>query len=385
MLDLVLLVFGSVGAQEPAPTPPVAPQPAVVAPTIECARCAGKKSALEDCLACDGEGKIACSFCSFIGPAQWRVPRDENLTAEHIEQIKTLKQESAKLREQWDKLFGTAGPGRINCPATMAHLGKRPGAESGCRYCSDRAGFECPQCKSKASVKCAPCAGKGRVLRQCEACLGSARTPDATLIAAADRKTCPWCLGVSARKCSECVNGMSEQLCRQCAGEKTIACRECLGTRRKPCNKCYATGKLTLFLGPKTSNDCDQCKTKGSLDCDKCKRSGKVGCTVCEGRGRAQSACLACGKDGVRPCAGCFLGAYAAWEYAATVCERAGDPEAAVAWLELAVTRADAYFELQLRGIATTEAEAEAARKDRAREQQRLKQRIAVVRDAKKR
>lgn len=380
-----LLAFTHVAAQTPAPTEPVAPTPAVSAPTIECVRCAGKKLALEECLACDGEGKLACSFCSFIGPAQWRVPRDEKLTPEGIEEIKQLKQESAKLREQWDKLFGAAGPGRVGCPSSITHLGRLAGTPSGCRFCADRGAFECPQCKGKVMVKCVACLGRGRVLRQCEACLGSARTPDPAAITAAQRTTCPWCLGASARKCSECAGGSAEQVCRQCAGEKSIACKACLGTRRKPCNKCYATGNLSRYFGPKTSNDCDQCKTKGSIDCDKCKRSGKVDCPACSGRGRVPSYCLACERDGVRPCAGCFLGAYGAWEYAATVCERAGDADAAIAWLEIARTRADAHFELQLRAIATTEVEAETARKDRAREQQRLQQRIAAAREAKRR
>lgn len=383
LLDLVFLLLGSfgvLGAQTPAA--PVAPPPAWPAvPTIECQRCAGKKVALEECWACEGAGKVACTFCRSLGPGLWRVPWDEKFTTENLAELKALKQQSADLALQLAKLMtGDVPAGHVACPGFTSHgsLGSLSGKP--CRYCAARGSFECPECKGKPLRKCVECAGKGRVQRTCEACLGSARVPDPVLIPSADRALCPWCGDKRARVCGECVSGEVELTCRQCLGAKTLSCKACIGTRRKPCNKCYATGDLSQYLAAKTSNDCDQCKTKGSIDCDVCKRKGKVDCPGCSGRGRVKGVCPACQKDGVRPCGGCFLGAYAAWEQAGATCEKAGEREAATAWFEIARTRAKAKFEFELREIVTTQTEIDELQKQRTREDERFKTKLAALR-----
>lgn len=374
-LDIVLVVLGITCAQEPAPAPASAPA-AVVAepPTIACPRCLGKRVALETCLACGGAGAANCTACSLEAAPVPRYPFSEKLTAADFTRLKELLRTLDVAQQLRAKVLNGAGRGRLSCPEQCQQIA-HPRNGYPCRLCDGKGNLECVPCAGKGTRACPSCAGKRQVLRACEACLGSNVVFDPASIATEQRTVCPWCHDKS-RACTECKNGKVELPCASCLGDKTLACTTCLGTKHARCGACNSTGSSKPKAEAKVRSDCSKCRGKGMRDCDACKRTGKETCDECKGKGRVTANCRACLGDKVRPCGGCFLGSYSAWEFTAGLRESAGDRAGAAEWLAIAKQRAEKFYAFQLREIALGAAEERELGSERDRELERLAKRI---------
>ena len=349
-------------AQDPVP-------PAAAAPTVPCPTCKGEGEAQQICLPCLGAGERWCTLC--VRPTYLRrVPRDERLTEKDRLGIPRLLELEAKLAEDLQTL-NPRGRGQVPCPAKCIVLGKGE-----CKYCEDEPP-RCPACKGEELQRCPDCRGRGRAERACEDCGGSGRLPDPVAIAPEQRASCGWCGGSAVRECVDCPPaGVRLAACYRCGGEGRSICEECLGSRKAPCRKCWATGNLSRWLGPKTSNHCDACRRKGVLPCGSCER-GRVRCETCAGTGR--QGCATCAGNHQRPCPGCFRGEYRFWVVSAGILEAAGELEPARDYLERAAARVELRTRTRLLWCFGPEEEREAIEREGQDEAERLAERLAQL------
>lgn len=387
LLALVLLVFGSVGAQTPAPKPPVEQAPVAQAgPTIECPTCAGKKIVAQACLACDGAGQMPCAWCNRAGAAL-ESARNEKMPLDSIEQVRKNMAELRKMLKLLGSKRPTAkrtkarplAPGRRPCPAQCDDGEARVEGGPPCRYCAKAGDIACALCSEKHTRACPLCAETGRVERECETCFGLGRIQDPRTIAAVDRKRCPLCRGQVVRACDECEKGVTLRVCIECRGEKEVVCETCSESKVVPCKTCHAAGTVRAERSAKPAT-CGACGGRGAVACRECAERGRGECRTCLGKGRTELRCLACQNDGERPCTGCFSGAHAAWELAADIAERAGDRANAAIWLDLARKRAEARYAVFIEYYAALDVDDTALRRKRDAELRQLATRAAALR-----
>lgn len=388
LLALALLVFGNVAAPNPAQGPPVAaPRAAQVASaTIECPTCAGKKVVAQECLACDGAGQMPCFWCNRAA-ATLVSSRDET---KPLESIEVARKNAAELRKALKQLramgmkvkIGKArplAPGRRPCPASCDGGEARVIGDPPCRYCAKAGDIACALCSEKAKRACPLCAETGRVERECETCFGLGRILDPRTISTSDRKRCPWCRDQVVRACVECQKGVVTRVCIECRGEKELDCVECTASKVVPCKTCHAAGTTRLTRVSKAET-CGTCGGRGAVACKACAGRGRGECATCVGKGSTELRCLACQADSQRPCTGCFSSAYAAWELASDVAERAGDRANAAAWLDIARKRAEARYAILIEYYAALDVDDHSLRRSRDAELRRLATRAASLR-----
>jgi hypothetical protein len=336
---------------------------------IECPTCKGKGKAQVECAGCFGTGAIACPSC-----VPKRVPlrafeADETTSDEKLLDLRRVG------RELEDKLAAIPGPkpprpGWWRCPSGATGMGSI--FPQKCKFCDGNDVVPCPTCESKANVTCGACKGKRTLERSCADCGGSGRLPDPASISSEARQVCSWCLD-GTRACSDCKKGEENAICGPCNGSKRSVCGACIGRGSSPCSKCSGIGVLRG-----DGKDCPDCKS-GTVKCTAC-RDGKLECSTCKGTGKARASCWTCRGNRLRPCPGCFRGAFRHWLVVAEMLANA-DAERSIASLEIARDRIGPYFERRAKLFAETDEERAAMDGERSAAAKRVDDRITELRE----
>ncbi len=267
---------------------------------VPCPTCAGKGSAVINCLFCGGAGTGTCPICH-VSP----------------EVLKTAGR--------------TLKTGMLPCPNHYCHNGTvawEDGTKYPCLLCGAKGMFDCPICDSGQS-KCLFCVGRGKFAHTCNDCGGTGKL------------RCPHCqLKLTARSCSECGNAHAHRCelcggsgskagsqirCRACLGRGEKLCTACLGLKRVTCSGCGASGKERYQdaagrpAGSRTHKDC---KGTGWTACSACS-NGFTPCGQCQ-KGIISDRCEHCQGIGVVPCSGCCFGLWGAFQTGARALRAAG-------------------------------------------------------------
>jgi hypothetical protein len=347
LVRVLLCLLAAFTAQD-AP-PEISTEP----PRVACPSCKGAGHFVQTCLDCDGEGELGCQRCNptrtryvEIDTSQWT-----GVNAELVARIRETNEtqrvigiELGKVGASLGGLLGSPQPGKALCPARCYKGTVFLRSDTQCLYCAGKGLVNCPDCDKKGRQRCSSCKGKGKHDRACEDCLGAGQLRDPAAVPSDQRGACLACAGKGCWPCTSCdEQGRRDVNCRPCKGEGWTTCAKCLQSRFMACNKCGASGDLTAFLGPKTSNDCDQCEKKGRIPCTACEK-GRTPCEPCKRVGHAPQRCSACQGFRLRVCQGCSWGGFRSWELAGEMLLRTGKGDAALEYFRLARERVDACY-----------------------------------------
>jgi hypothetical protein len=354
LVRVVLCLLAAISAQDVPPEH--APEFPTEPPRVACPTCKGAGHAVQSCLDCDGEGELGCQRCNptrtryvEIDTSQW-TGVDADLVAriretnEIYETQRGIENVLSKTGASLSGILGSPQPGKALCPAKCFKGTVFLRADTPCLYCAGKGLVNCPDCDKKGRQRCTSCKGKGKHERECEDCLGAGQLRDPAAVPSDQRGTCPACAGKGCWPCMECdEQGKRDVSCRPCKGEGWTTCAKCLRSRFIACNKCGASGDLTVYYGPKKSNDCDQCEKKGRIPCTACEK-GRTPCERCKRVGHAPQRCSACQGFRLRACQGCTRGGFRSWERAGEMLLRAGNGDAALEYFRLARERVDPCY-----------------------------------------
>jgi serine/threonine-protein kinase len=152
------------------------------------------KKTTQDCLTCEGKGKIQCAECGGDG------------------------------KFECEECFGE---GAVNCPECEGS-----GIQE-CRQCIGEGTILCNFCDGDGSITCPICHGDGYLGndRECRRCSGEGTLP------------CAHCSGKGYWDCVAC-SGSGEETCSKCGGTGKKTCQACQGSGSVDCETCKGQGEV---------------------------------------------------------------------------------------------------------------------------------------------
>ncbi len=185
------------------------------------------------------------------------------------------------------------GKGRLICPTCHGQTKVTCGCNHGRTKCSNCGGtgeVSCSHC-DKGHVKCTSCGGTGKTSETCSHCNGRGSVTKSRMVEESYNQPV---FGDSSKTEVRYrqVKKYYEERCPVCNGKRTTntgQCRKCGGKGYKECTYCGGSGKQT----------CSTCEGKGNVVCRVCGGTGLKVCSTCYGESpKGTVACKDCAGSG---------------------------------------------------------------------------------------
>ena len=186
------------------------------------------------------------------------------------------------------------GKGRLICPTCHGTVEVTCGCNHGrtkCSTCGGTGKVSCSHCDG-GHLKCTSCSGTGKTSELCRNCSGRGTVTKSRMVEESYNQPIHDDRGYRSEVRYRQVKKYYEERCPVCNGKRTTntgLCRKCRGQGYKECTYCDGSGKLT----------CSTCEGKGNVVCRVCGGTGLKACRTCYGQSpKGTVACKDCAGSG---------------------------------------------------------------------------------------